>query len=147
MTMTDDERREYDQKLEGVKHSLKRFINLNISEIRATSEKDMVHLKSEFSEIKDIVNKTYYQTVDSHAEIEVLKTKYEFLANIICELRANEGANRENLSGYQKKMKVYELMVDHKWKVLLSIPILVGFYQALKTPIQEYFKQLIEIWK
>lgn len=147
MTMTEQERKEYDLKLEAVKHSLKRFINVNLSEMQNNREKDMMHLEKHLDEMKSTMEKIYVQTVDSHAEIEVLKTKYEFMFQVMDQVRSTENETKQSLSNYKSKMKFYEFLIDQKFKVLLSIPIIVGFYKALREPIHQYIIELIKLWK
>jgi DNA repair ATPase RecN len=147
MTMTDEERKEYDQKLDALKHSLKRFINVNLQEMAHKNEKDTSHIDKHLDEMKTMMDKIYYQAVDSHAEIQVLKTKYEFMVNVMAEVRETENETEKALASYKRKMSFYEFLIDQKFKVLLSIPVLVGFYQALKEPIKQYFVELIKLWK
>lgn len=153
MVMSEKDSRELNDKLEAQKHSIRRFLTIKINDLKHEQEKENQRKEQErqrnerdMTEIKDLLMKMYGQSVDTHAEIEVLKTKYEFMGIKISDLQSSENKNEVKIDAHIKKMGFYLWVIDNKKKIIISAPIIIGLVVKLKEPIKQYFFELIKIW-
>ena len=171
MVMSDTERLEYDKKLEKQKHSIKRFININISHLQESHSKDLANTNSSISRIEetqnkmfDLMLKAYQQSVETANELDKRKTEFlsindkietfnetnkaEFtnINTSIIDLKKEENKNEVKIDKHINKMIFYVWIIDNRKKILISAPFIIGLFLALKEPITEYIIEIIKIW-
>lgn len=147
MVMTEKDRREINDQLEAQKHSIRRFLTIKLDNIKHDHEKESQRNERDFAEIKELLMKMYGQSVDTHAEIEVLKTKYEFMGTKINDLQSSENTNKKNIEAHIKKMNFYVWLIDNKRKIIISLPFIFGIYIKLKEPLISLATEIYETFK